>query len=67
LCTQAIKINWKDADKALTKLYPRETTHDEEDDEEDAVDAGSFFNFFEQESDPFEVSRSIAEVIDQMS
>ncbi|KAK7058334.1 hypothetical protein VNI00_001965 [Paramarasmius palmivorus] len=58
----AIKISWKDADKALTKLYPRETGHDEED-EDEPVDAGSFFNFFEQESDPFEIGLNIANEI----
>ncbi|KAG6869152.1 hypothetical protein C0993_012251 [Termitomyces sp. T159_Od127] len=47
------KINWKDADKALTKLYPRETAEDDE-----VADPGSFFNFFEHDSDPFEVSSS---------
>ncbi|KAG5648226.1 hypothetical protein DXG03_006183 [Asterophora parasitica] len=50
------KINWKDAEKALTKLYPRENA----DDEDDLGDTGSFFNFFEHESDPTEIGLSIA-------
>ncbi|THV06058.1 hypothetical protein K435DRAFT_712070 [Dendrothele bispora CBS 962.96] len=52
-----ITINWKDADKALTKLYPRETG---EDDEDEPADSGSFFNFFEHEEDPFEIGLNIA-------
>lgn len=51
---QATKINWKDADKALTKLYPRGETTDE-DDEMVPGDPGSFFNFFENDDDPAEV------------
>jgi template-activating factor I len=51
---QATKINWKDADKALTKIYPR-TMATEED--EDPVDSGSFFHFFEQKGDWSEVCR----------
>lgn len=50
--SKAIKINWKDAEKALTKVYPRETG----DDEDDIADPGSFFNFFEHKADPSEVS-----------
>ncbi|KAG6866863.1 hypothetical protein C0991_008799 [Blastosporella zonata] len=50
------KINWKDADKALTKLYPRESGEDED----DVGEAGSFFNFFEYDSDPFEIGLTIA-------
>lgn len=55
LLTQAIKINWKDAASALTKLHPRV---EEEDAEEEDVpaEAGSFFNFFELAPDPFDVS-----------
>ncbi|KAG6910562.1 hypothetical protein DXG01_009512 [Tephrocybe rancida] len=49
------KINWKDADKALTKLYPRESA-----DEDDIGEPGSFFNFFERASDPFEIGLNIA-------
>ena len=47
-----MKINWKDASKALTKLHPRE---EGDDDDEIPANPGSFFNFFEVESDPFEV------------
>ena len=43
-------MNWKDATKALTKLYPRLV-----DDEEDITEFGSFFNFFEHEADTLEV------------
>ncbi|KAG6889373.1 hypothetical protein C0995_001438 [Termitomyces sp. Mi166 len=50
------KVNWKDADKALTKLYPRETAEDED----DVGDPGSFFNFFEHDSDPFEMGNNVA-------
>lgn len=52
---QANKINWKNPENALTKLHPRV----EEDDREDSdmpAEAGSFFNFFETPSDPFDVS-----------
>lgn len=48
-----MKIDWKDPAKALTKLYPREKG--EEDDDEPA-ESGSFFNYFEHEDDPFDVS-----------
>jgi len=46
---QAVKINWKSDDKNLTKLNPRKV---EEDDGEDILDPGSFFNFFEHPNDP---------------
>jgi hypothetical protein len=47
------KINWKSDDKNLTKLYPMQT-----DDEDEIGDPGSFFNFFEHEADPSDVSDS---------
>lgn len=50
---KAMKIKWKSDDKNLTKLYPRKT---EEDDEEDILDPGSFFNWFEHPNDPNDVS-----------
>ena len=53
------KINWKDADKALTKLYPRESGEDDD----DVGDPGSFFNFFEHETDPSEIGVTIANEI----
>jgi len=56
----AIKINWKDPAKNLTKLYPREHG---EDDDDDVADAGSFFNFFEEAADPLEVGVNIANEI----
>lgn len=50
---QVTKINWKDADKALTKLYPREAGDSEDD---IPAEPGSFFNFFECKTDPSDVS-----------
>lgn len=55
----AQKINWKDNEKALTKLYPR-TTSEEED---EIGEPGSFFNFFESEKDPSEMGLTIASEI----
>ncbi|KAG6814014.1 hypothetical protein H0H92_003864 [Tricholoma furcatifolium] len=52
------QINWKDADKALTKLYPREVL--DEDDVAEMGEPGSFFNFFEQKTDPYEIGIHIA-------
>lgn len=49
-----MKIDWKEPSKALTKLYPREAGEDGDD---IPAEAGSFFNFFELEADPFEVCR----------
>lgn len=48
-----MKIDWKDADKALTKLYPREM---DPEDKDEIAEPGSFFNFFEHENDPMDVS-----------
>ncbi|KAG6820755.1 hypothetical protein H0H93_012019 [Arthromyces matolae] len=55
------KINWKEADKNLTKLYPRETSEDE--DENQIGDPGSFFNFFEHDTDTNEMGITIANEI----
>jgi len=52
---QANKINWKDPENALTKLHPRVEEEDVEGSDVPA-EAGSFFNFFEVASDPFDVS-----------
>ena len=52
LLPQAHKINWKSDDKTLTKLYPRET---DDEDENDIADTGSFFNFFEGAKDYVDV------------
>ncbi|KAF5375171.1 hypothetical protein D9758_000049 [Tetrapyrgos nigripes] len=52
-----ITINWKESDKALTKLYPRESG---DEDDEETGDSGSFFNFFEHEEDPYEIGLNIA-------
>ncbi|KAF9458361.1 hypothetical protein BDZ94DRAFT_1284904 [Collybia nuda] len=62
LAPKATKINWKDADKALTKLYPRGETTDE-DDEMVPGDPGSFFNFFENDNDPAEIGLTIGNEI----
>jgi template-activating factor I len=51
---KACKINWKEPDKALTKVYPREAGND------DVSEPGSFFNLFEHEGDPHDVSLSCA-------
>ncbi len=51
---KACKINWKEPDKALTKVYPRETENEE------VSEPGSFFNLFEYEGDPNEVNLSCA-------
>lgn len=53
----ASKINWKSEENNLTKLYPR--VLDEVDDDIPA-EGGSFFNFFEQKSDPFNIGEAIA-------
>lgn len=50
---KSTKINWKDPSQALTKLYPRQSG---EDDDDMPGDPGSFFNFFEHDSDPSDVS-----------
>ncbi|KAJ4489614.1 hypothetical protein C8J55DRAFT_422456 [Lentinula edodes] len=52
----SMKIDWKDAANALTKLYPREKG---EDDDDDPAESGSFFNYFEHEDDPFEIGLNI--------
>ncbi|KAF8168251.1 hypothetical protein B0H34DRAFT_52839 [Crassisporium funariophilum] len=56
----ATKINWKEPEKALTKVYPREAGEDEDD---MPADPGSFFNFFEHSADPSEVGLLIANEI----
>ncbi|KAJ7462750.1 hypothetical protein B0H11DRAFT_2054146 [Mycena galericulata] len=56
---QATTIDWKEPEKALTKLYPRsEGAEDEEDDI--TVDTGSFFNFFETGPDAADLGITIA-------
>ncbi|KAF7310607.1 hypothetical protein HMN09_00603500 [Mycena chlorophos] len=57
---QAFKIDWKEADKALTKLYPGDTPEDED---EEPVEPGSFFNFFEKAADGAELGMTIASEI----
>ena len=51
---QAVKIDWKDESKNLTKLHPRVADPDGDDDL--PAEGGSFFNFFEIADDPFDVS-----------
>jgi template-activating factor I len=58
----ATKINWKDPANALTKLHPR-VKDDEGDVDDMPADSGSFFNFFEIDSDPFDVGMIIANEI----
>jgi len=53
---QAIKIDWKDESKNLTKLHPR--VHDDPEDE--PAEGGSFFNFFEHPTDPYDIGVLIA-------
>ncbi|KAG9314553.1 hypothetical protein JVU11DRAFT_5353 [Chiua virens] len=55
----ANKIDWKKPENALTKLHPRVEEDDAEGDEMPA-EAGSFFNFFEIASDPFDIGTTIA-------
>ncbi|KAL4068252.1 hypothetical protein V8B97DRAFT_1918756 [Scleroderma yunnanense] len=62
----ATKIDWKDPENALTKLHPR--VEDAENwpvptDDELPAEAGSFFNFFEVASDPFDIGTTIANEI----
>ncbi|KAJ6627293.1 hypothetical protein B0H10DRAFT_1996417 [Mycena sp. CBHHK59/15] len=58
--SMATKIDWKDAEKALTKLYPGDVG---EDDDDMAVDTGSFFNFFEKAPDAADIGITIANEI----
>ncbi|KIM85488.1 hypothetical protein PILCRDRAFT_817515 [Piloderma croceum F 1598] len=55
----ASKISWKDPENALTKLHPRVIDEEAEPDELPA-ESGSFFNFFEIASDPFDIGMLIA-------
>ncbi|KAG9012130.1 hypothetical protein FRB94_011826 [Tulasnella sp. JGI-2019a] len=55
---QAIRINWKSDDKNLTKLNPRKA---EVEDEDDILDPGSFFNFFEHADDPHDLGPLFSE------
>ncbi|KAF9229534.1 hypothetical protein BS17DRAFT_743712 [Gyrodon lividus] len=55
----ATKINWKDPENALTKMHPRVEEEDEEESDMPA-EAGSFFNFFEIASDPFDIGTTLA-------
>ncbi|KAI0052910.1 hypothetical protein FA95DRAFT_1553211 [Auriscalpium vulgare] len=57
---QATKISWKDESKKLTKLYPLVL---DQEDAEQVVDPGSFFNFFEIAQDHLELGVIIANEI----
>ncbi|KAG9017091.1 hypothetical protein FRB90_001821 [Tulasnella sp. 427] len=57
---QAIKIKWKSDAKNLTKHHPRKN---EDDDEEDVLDPGSFFNWFEHPDDPKDLASTFEEDI----
>jgi len=52
---QSYTIHWKSDDKNLTKLYAQG-----KDDEDEIVEPGSFFHFFEEAADPFELGIMIA-------
>jgi len=54
---QAMKINWKDDSKNLTKLHPQIWVEEEDD---LPSEPGSFFNFFEQEKDPYDLGIVLA-------
>ncbi|EMD41636.1 hypothetical protein CERSUDRAFT_110207 [Gelatoporia subvermispora B] len=53
---QATKIEWKDDSKNLTKSHPR--VH--EDPEDEPAEGGSFFNYFEHPTDPYDIGVLIA-------
>jgi hypothetical protein len=48
---QTTKISWKDAEKALTKLYPRQMD-DEDEDGDGVADAGELCCFADQDGSP---------------
>lgn len=56
------KISWKDPETALTKLHPR-VIDDEAEPDDLPAESGSFFNFFELESDPLDIGTLIANEI----
>ncbi|KAM6497982.1 hypothetical protein JOM56_005930 [Amanita muscaria] len=58
--SSAMKISWKEPEKALTKLYPAVPADEEED---VPTEPGSFFNFFERDSDDTQVGVAIANEI----
>ncbi|KAF5384683.1 hypothetical protein D9757_006226 [Collybiopsis confluens] len=53
----SMTIEWKDSEKALTKLYPREKGEEEDD---VPAESGSFFNYFLHDDDPYEIGLSIS-------
>ncbi|PCH33357.1 hypothetical protein WOLCODRAFT_135080 [Wolfiporia cocos MD-104 SS10] len=54
---QAMKIEWKDSAKILTKLHPRVPGEDGDD---MPAEPGSFFNYFEIAEDPFDIGILLA-------
>ncbi|KAB5594365.1 ATP-dependent DNA helicase recQ [Ceratobasidium theobromae] len=62
-------IDWKDAKKALTKLHPRPNMEDIEKQMEDGhndsitINYGSFFHYFEEKDDEFDIGQTIAEEV----
>lgn len=59
-----MKIDWKSDENNLTKHYPRQKDDDDEDDDELPQEPGSFFNFFEHEEDPYDVSPVCMPILD---
>ncbi|CAE6534430.1 unnamed protein product [Rhizoctonia solani] len=64
------KIEWKNPGSALTRLHPRPTMEEIERQlkSEDAdgpvpIDTGSFFHFFEEKDDEFDIGQTIAEEV----
>lgn len=51
---QKFKIDWKES-KSLTEAYPRQA-----EDNDDPMEGGSFFNFFETAEDPYDIGVCIA-------
>ncbi|KAJ7630571.1 hypothetical protein FB45DRAFT_915903 [Roridomyces roridus] len=60
---QAFKIDWKEPEKALTKLYPRKDGETMDDDDDEIIDMGSLFNFFELAPDTNDLGVTIANEI----
>ncbi|CAE6347624.1 unnamed protein product [Rhizoctonia solani] len=63
-------INWKNPSNALTRLRPRPNMEEiekrlrsESKDEPIDIDTGSFFHFFEEEGDEFDIGQTIAEEV----
>ncbi|ELU44519.1 ATP-dependent DNA helicase recQ [Rhizoctonia solani AG-1 IA] len=62
------EIEWKDPANALTKLRPRPDMEEiekrlKDDDEPISIDTGSFFHYFEEKDDEFDIGQTIAEEV----